>query len=83
MVTTMHNEVSNCLDETFEQLSVLDDTEIDAFIKRTADTNRTRTNAQQVNFSGRFIMDLKATLFELTKTGRNVLHSLRCKCSMD
>ena len=54
--------VTNGLAETFEQLSVLEDSDIDAFVKTTSDNNRTRNNASQVQLSGRFIMDIKATL---------------------
>ena len=40
--------VTNGLAETFAQLSVLEDSDIDAFVKTTSDNNRTRTNANQL-----------------------------------
>ena len=58
-------EVIEGLADTFQALSALEDSDIDAFVKRTSDNNRMRNHANQVQLTSRFIMDLKAALFEL------------------
>ena len=59
------NAITEAFGDTFSDFALIEESDIDAFMKINADNNRTRNNAQQVKISGRIIQDLKATLFEL------------------
>ena len=57
--------VTDGLVQTFQQLSLLEDDDIDSFVKQVNEGNRNRPNNQSVNISGRVIASLKAVMFEL------------------